>query len=274
MKKRLTDGSEWFIVFHERTTRKAVTGGPVRAACRYVKVMEGKTFVERLMEFALTRQEAGIYECLLREGKITGYEVAKQLGISRSNAYNSLASMTEKGAACLVEEGTTRKYAPVPLDEFCKNRIRRLENHTRWLKEHLPEEKTFVEGYITIEGAEHILDKIRNLLLKTQERVYLSCTSNYLLLFLDECETLTRARKKVVVITDQPVRFGNAKVYVGSDRGMQIGVIADSKYVLTGEYGEGSMNTCLYSGQKNFVELFKRALANEMKLFAMQEENQ
>ena len=118
------------------------------------------------------------------------------------------------------------------------------------------------------------MDKIRNLLLKTQERVYLSCTSNYLLLFLDECETLTRARKKVVVITDQPVRFGNAKVYVGSDRGMQIGVIADSKYVLTGEYGEGSMNTCLYSGQKNFVELFKRALANEMKLFAMQEENQ
>ena len=66
--------------------------------------MAGETFVERLMEFDLTRQEAGIYECILREGKITGYEVAKQLGISRSNAYNSLASMTEKGASYLVEE--------------------------------------------------------------------------------------------------------------------------------------------------------------------------
>ncbi len=103
--------------------------------------MAGETFVERLMEFDLTRQEAGIYECILREGKITGYEVAKQLGISRSNAYNSLASMTEKGASYLVEEGTTRKYAPVPLDEFCKNRIRRLEVHMQWLNAHLPEEK-------------------------------------------------------------------------------------------------------------------------------------
>lgn len=55
--------------------------------------MEDKSYIERLMEFGLTRQEAGIYGCLISEGKTTGYEVAKQLGISRSNAYNSLASM-------------------------------------------------------------------------------------------------------------------------------------------------------------------------------------
>ena len=52
---------------------------------------------------------------------------------------------------------------------------------------------------------------------------------------------------------------------------MQIGIIADSKYVLTGEYGEGSMNTCLYSGQKNFVELYKTALANEIELIKIRE---
>lgn len=80
-------------------------------------------------------------------------------------------------------------------------------------------------------------------------------------------------RKKVVIITDQPATFYNAKVYFGENRGMQIGIIADSKYVLTGEYGEGSMNTCLYSGQKNFVELYKTALANEIKLLSIREEN-
>ena len=110
--------------------------------------MEHTSFVERLMDFGLTRQEAGIYECLLREGKTTGYEVAKQLGISRSNAYNSLASMTEKGAAYLVEEGTTKKYVPVVLDEFCKNRIRHMEENKKWLCKHRPLEKEHVEGYI------------------------------------------------------------------------------------------------------------------------------
>ena len=235
--------------------------------------MEQTSFTERLMEFGLTRQEASIYQCLLTEGKVTGYEVAKQTGISRSNAYNSLASMTEKGAAYLVEEASTRKYVPVPLNEFCKNRIRKLEESGKWLQEHMPTEKAYVEGYITIEGAENILNKIKNLLSQVDQRVYISCTRNYLLLFVDELESLIRAKKKVVIVTDQPVNFRNARVYMGNNRGMQIGVITDSRYVLTGEYGEGSINTCLYSGQKNFVELYKSALSNEIKLLAIREEN-
>jgi len=224
--------------------------------------MEQTSFTERLMEFGLTRQEASIYQCLLTEGKVTGYEVAKQTGISRSNAYNSLASMTEKGAAYLVEEASTRKYVPVPLNEFCKNRVRKLEESARWLQEHMPSEKAYAEGYITIEGAENILNKIKNLLSQVDQRVYIR-----------ELDALMEARKKVVIITDQPATFHNAKVYLGESRGMQVGVIADSKYVLTGEYGEGSMNTCLYSGQKNFVELYKTALANEIKLLSIREEN-
>lgn len=80
------------------------------------------------------------------------------------------------------------------------------------------------------------------------------------------------AHKKVVIITDQPVSYENARVYVGGPRQTQIGVITDSKYVLTGEYGEGSINTCLYSGQKNFVELYKRALSNEIEILAIREE--
>lgn len=235
--------------------------------------MENTTFVERLLEFGLTRQEAAIYQCLLGEGKTTGYEVAKLIGISRSNAYNSLASLTDKGGSYLVEEGTTRKYVPVPLAEFCKNHIRQLEESRSWLISHMPEGKRSTEGYITIEGARHILNKMKNLLAQAENRIYISCTRNYLLLFVEEIETLIAARKKVVIITDRPVHLANAKVYLGEDRGMQVGVITDSKYVLTGEYGEGSINTCLYSGQKNFVELYKRALANEIKLLALREEN-
>ena len=115
---------------------------------------------------------------------------------------------------------------------------------------------------------------MRNLLSQVEKRVYISCTRNYLLLLVRELEDLIRDKKKVVIITDQPASFDNAKVYVGENRGMQIGLIADSRYVLTGEYGEGSLNTCLYSGQKNFVELYKTALSNEIKLLSMREENQ
>ena len=67
--------------------------------------------------FGLSRQEAAIYLCLLKNEELTGYEVAKLTGISRSNVYNVLASLVEHGAA-YVMEGTSSKYLAVALPEF------------------------------------------------------------------------------------------------------------------------------------------------------------
>ena len=228
--------------------------------------MEKSTLTECLMEFGLTRQEANIYLCLLTEGKQSGYEVAKSTGISRSNTYGALANLTEKGAAYLSEEGTARKYVALEPEEFCGNYIRRLEQSRRWIAGHMPDSRREEEGYITIEGAVHIADKIHNLLLKARERVYISCTVSMLPLFRGDLEGLSKQGKKVVVITDRYLEMPGIKVYVCEPKECQIGVIADSRYALTGEMGEGSSNTCLYSGQKNFVQLYKKALANEIKI--------
>lgn len=231
--------------------------------------MGKQQFIEHLVRFGLTRQEASIYYSLLIEGKQSGYEIAKGTGISRSNAYNSLAALVEKGAAYVVEE-SAKRYIPVPLEEFCDNEIRKKKEEKDWLLSHIPNEKVEEEGYITIEGIDHILDKVKNLLEKVEERVYISCTDGFLNLIEGEITALLAKGKKVVIITDKECSFANARVYLSEDKGMQIGIISDSRYVLTGEYGAGSMNTCLYSGQTNFVTLFKSAMANEIKLITLQ----
>lgn len=232
--------------------------------------MNEKRFLEYLQHFGLTRQEALVYQKLLMNGKQTGYEIAKETGISRSNAYSALAALVDKGAAYQLEE-TAKKYIPVRLEEFCGNCIRRMNEEKEWLLQNLPQEKVEEEGYITIEGAENIRSKIQNLLKEAGERVYISCTAKYVQEFEKELYNLVLQKKKVVIITDEKITFSGAMVYVSEDKGEQIGVITDSKYVITGEYGEKSQNTCLYSGQRNFVILFKNALANEIKLIQMNE---
>lgn len=227
--------------------------------------MEANTFADHIMKYNLTRQEALVYYSLLAEGKMTGYEMAKSTGISRSNAYTALASLAEKGAA-YVEEGNVKKYTSVPVEEFCDNYIESLQVEKKWLLEHAPSKKLEEEGYITIETEKHIVNKIRKLIDQAEERVYISCTADRILAYADSLQRLGVSGKKVVVITDKEVELSDATIYLTSDKGKQFGIIADSKYVMTGEYGEGSMNTCLYSGQKNFVELFKTALSNEIKL--------
>ena len=81
---------------------------------------------EELLHFGLTRQEANLYLTLLTHGELTGYEAAKLTGISRSNTYNALAGLVEKGAAWVMEENVTR-YSAVPFEEFSGNVIRRLQ---------------------------------------------------------------------------------------------------------------------------------------------------
>lgn len=219
----------------------------------------------QLMQLGLTRQEAIIYCKLLENGKQTGYEIAKATGISRSNAYSSLSSLVDKGAAYLLEE-SAKKYVPISMKEFCDNYIRKIEKSKEWLLENQPSPRESEEGYITIDGAEHIVDKAKNLLMNIEARVYIAGKIEFLEILRPELESAVSSKKKVVIVTDTAFDLQGAKIYLSDNRGKQIGIIADSRYALTGEYGANSTNTCLYSGKKTLVSLFKDALANEIKL--------
>ena len=230
--------------------------------------MQQSELIEKIMNFGLTRQEAMIYQYLVISGESTGYEVAKEVGISRSNAYNSLASLVDKGGAYL-QNGATNKYMAVSVSEFCGNKIRNLESDRKDLEDNL-KVKEETEGYVTILGYHNIQDKISNMLENVEQRVYISISGEKLGFFKEKLETLFSDEKNVFIITDIFPNLSGGNVYL-SDSLMenQIRLIVDSKYVLTGDFGESKEDTCLYSGQKNFVSLFKDALRNEIELIKL-----
>ena len=84
-------------------------------------MMEENLILDKLVQFGLTRQEANIYLCLYQNGELTGYEVAKMTGISRSNVYGGLSDLTDKGAAFLVQ-GSSNRYVAASIEEFCEDR--------------------------------------------------------------------------------------------------------------------------------------------------------
>lgn len=230
--------------------------------------MDTKMLIEYLVAFGLTGQEALVYLELFRSGQCTGYEVSKATGISRSNAYKALDGLTDKGAAC-VSEGSVKKYAAVGIEEFCQNKIRTLQERKEYLVEHMPGEKEDTEGYITIRSDENISDKIINMLEGAKKRVYISMTQSRLKGFRGELEALTAKKIKVVILTDRPFSMTGARIYRTQNKKSQIGIITDSSYVLTGELGKGKESTCLYSGQVNFVQVFKDSMKNEIRLIEL-----
>ena len=236
--------------------------------------MEDAALTEKLLVFGLGRQEASVYLCLLKNGDLTGYEVAKLTGISRSNVYGGLSALADKGAAYL-EEGSISKYIAVPIEEFCENKIRSLIREKESLVLNIPAMKEKEIGYITITGSRNIWNKIITMIQESEKRIYFSASLPVIEQLQDEFAKVLERKIKLVFITDgipdEKSFMKDAICYIGGARGNNIRLIIDSEYALTGELTGKKDDTCLYTGQENFIRVFKEALRNEMKLIELTE---
>ena len=223
---------------------------------------------EELLAFGLTRQEANLYLTLLSKGELSGYEAAKLTGISRSNTYNALAGLVEKGAAYVMEENVTR-YCPVPFHEFSGNVIRRLQEKQQNLLPRLPERETEIQGYITIRGTQQIMDKLINLIQETRQRLYISVPDEILTQVEPYLKQQIAEEKRVVILSATPCLIEGAVSYVTDKGENQIRLIVDSTKVLTGRISSLENSTCLFSLNRNLVDVFKEMLKNEITLIEM-----
>lgn len=226
--------------------------------------------IEGLTHFNLTKQEATLYVLLLKEGYLTGYEAAKQTGISRSNTYTALAGLVDKGAAYVLEEGKVTRYTPVPPEEFCTNKINRLQEIKKKVLNQLPGLRGDAEGYITIKGELEIINKLKNTVRQAEARIYVSANKRVMELLKTELLAALDRGLKVVIISDKQFTLPQAICYGTEKQNEQIRLIADSRTVVTGDLEDEENSTCLYSCKRNLVDLFKDALKNEIKLIELQ----
>lgn len=231
--------------------------------------MEKSDIIEKLMNFNLSRQEALVYICLCEYGKLTGYEASKLTGISRSNVYQALNVLADKGAAVVTETNTTL-YSPVALAEFLTNKIFHMEEDKAYLMKHMPKEAKSEDGYITIQGYRNIKDKIRNMIEQCDMRLYLAASNTIIKDFEDVLEKAHQKGIKIVIMSDKDYSRIATKCYYDQSEEGQIRLITDSTFVLTGEIQKEGFDTCLYSGQKNLVTIMKEALRNKIRLLELE----
>ncbi len=220
--------------------------------------------IDWLTEFGLTNQEGTIYITLQREGVLTGYEVSKLTGISRSNSYTALANLTEKGAANLIE-GEKKLYSPVPVEEFCANKLRRLQKTAGKICKEMPERRAEYQGYVTIQGRENIMDHMINMIDKAEKRIYLSMHRDIIGELEEYLSSALKRGLKLVIITNGVLELSEATVYQSEKKMNEIRLITDSSRAVTGDIKDPS-STCLYSSKENLVELLKDSLTNEIEL--------
>lgn len=220
--------------------------------------------IECLMNIGLTRHESVLYMALCKEGELTGYEAAKVSGIPRSNAYLALAGLVEKGGAFKIDSDAV-KYTAVPVNEFVTN-IRAKHNKIfDFIEKNIPVRDNTKNSYITVSGKANIVNKAKNMITAASERIYISVSADVMAYVMNELKAVVAKGLKVVIITDSGFELERAVIYHDSKQPGQIRLIVDTEYVLTGELS-GLDPTCLYSSNRNLIQLIKETLTAEIKL--------
>lgn len=80
--------------------------------------------IQSLIDLGFTDLEARAYAFLLSESPATAYRVAQGIAKPVANTYKALDSLSVKSAV-LVDEGQTRQYRALPLDELLQDMDRR-----------------------------------------------------------------------------------------------------------------------------------------------------
>lgn len=211
-----------------------------------------------LKSIGFTQQEALLYIYLCQHGELTGYEVAKLSGISRSNAYAALSNLVDKGYAYVVE-GTSSKYTAVPKSELIKNAERAFETNINIIKKNLEFNLPHQESYVTIVGDNAILNKLKNILSSAQKRIYIAC-SEPLLSFLEQ-EGMPKAsdQLKVVLLAPRDWSAKDSHIYYKTEQTDSFKLITDTSEVLA-----GTLKQALYSKNTTLVSLIRESFVHEI----------
>ena len=224
-------------------------------------------FNNTLQKLGFTPIEATIFITLCKQGALTGYEVAKLTGISRSNVYAALYSLQDKGK-CQLSEGETTKYVAISKEELLLSTQREMSHTLEEIKKLYPDAIESNEPYLTIRGYSNVLNKIKNSILLCKSHLYLLCPSDCVDLLKEELLTSSKICRihiiceKDLFINDQITIYNRKK----DPKGFHM--IIDTQSVITGDLNLEHAQ-CLFSKNQSLVRLMRESLVTELEMIAL-----
>lgn len=228
--------------------------------------------VDALKSLGLTGHEAQVYISNVQKGEQTGYEIANLTGIARSNVYAALASLLEKGIVYKVSEDPAR-YVAISPKELSARVLRLIESSAQELIDQLKPQQWDQDLVVSLEGEEHILDKIIYLIANASSTIYLDAAATDLAELGEDLGQAQQRGVKVVIISLGKCPVQGALVYENQSpaswlisAGRPVKLIIDSGTMLTAELGRGKASRGVYSSNSSLVIMTKHSFTQEIIL--------
>lgn len=173
--------------------------------------MKDAELISLLVEIGFNQIEANVYLALLKESPLTGYKIASQTTKSRSNVYQALKSLEQKGAVVELQANRSKQFKAVAIELVLQQK-----------------EREFQSKKETISTAFHNLKQTEDddviYKLNTVSQVYAKSIE------------MIRKAEKIIFLDAQLLQLSqiDSALQEVAARGVKVAVLGSSKYPLTG----------------------------------------
>ncbi|MBZ9687007.1 TrmB family transcriptional regulator [Clostridium estertheticum] len=167
-----------------------------------------------LEKLSFSRTEAAVYVDLLKNSSLNGYQIAKNLNMSRSSVYSALDNLYKKGIVFSLP-GNSKLYKaenPTTLTNKMKNEFVETTDLLEVKLQQL-ENSDSEERYLNISGYDNVISKAKELLLTSKKEVYIN-TDFDLQLFSKEFIELEKRQVRIIIFSFAKVNSENLPVEI------------------------------------------------------------
>lgn len=219
-----------------------------------------------LRRIGFTDYEGRIYIELMQQGTPeTAYELSKNTGVPRPNAYNALESLAQRGAVLAVSE-TPARYAAAPPEELLGSIARQTsalcsEIGTRLSKLAAPPDDQLVW---TLSDDRAIHNKIDGLIAGARDILMIKAPDDILIRHIDALTAAGERGLEMLIVVFGPdaerFTFGpRCRTYIHEGNGVRMGS-TDNLFTIAADHGE--MVTARISEEANAVHTRNRPIVN------------
>ncbi|TFH02770.1 MAG: TrmB family transcriptional regulator [Calditrichales bacterium] len=241
-----------------------------------------KNILKHLQHLNFSQYESKAYVSLLKQGHVTGYELAKNSGIPASKIYSVLNKLLEK-EIILAHDSDPVKYTPISPDKII-NRFRSEYQHTfdalgPSLSEIYKQDQNSDHYIWNIIGREEIIERIITFIDHAQKSIYLSVWDEEVTGIKD---ALYRAGERGIVMSI--VHYGEIRLGIGQEyrhgrehiirqqRGARrIALTVDEEKVILAHFLDNGVSNALWSINKGLVLLTKDYIIHDIYTIRMAE---
>lgn len=233
--------------------------------------------LHHLRHLGFTEMESKIMVELARQGSASGYEVAKRLGVSRSNVYATLQRLEQRGfLRC--GAGEPAKYSVLKPEEMTRMISGQMRDSLDYVQSSMPQHEPEKPAFYNIEGDKKVFETLKRQLAEAKHEIVID-------VWREEIESLhedlQQAEERGVRLLwsceegegmlEQPLPWPGMPVYADGE-GRKFSLVVDRCWCMLGMRGKGSVTQAVVTEHPVMTGLLLNHFAQDLVLFELEQD--